>query len=40
MDRPAASPRALPFLQEQSISITNHRLGKHDAEFERVLPRR
>ncbi|MEJ7633482.1 bifunctional proline dehydrogenase/L-glutamate gamma-semialdehyde dehydrogenase [Aeromicrobium sp.] len=30
---------ALPFLQEQSISITNHRFGNHDAEFEHVLPR-
>jgi len=30
---------ALPFLQEQAISITNHRFGNHDAEFDRVLPR-
>ncbi len=31
---------ALPFLQEQAISITNHRFGNHDAEFELVLPRK
>jgi RHH-type transcriptional regulator, proline utilization regulon repressor / proline dehydrogenase / delta 1-pyrroline-5-carboxylate dehydrogenase len=31
---------ALPFLQEQAISITNHRFGNHDPEFEHVLPRR
>jgi RHH-type proline utilization regulon transcriptional repressor/proline dehydrogenase/delta 1-pyrroline-5-carboxylate dehydrogenase len=30
---------ALPFLKEQAISITNHRFGNHDAEFEWVLPR-
>ncbi|MCW2798868.1 MAG: 1-pyrroline-5-carboxylate dehydrogenase, partial [Aeromicrobium sp.] len=30
---------ALPFLQEQAISITNHRFGNHDSEFEWVLPR-
>ncbi len=29
----------LPFLKEQAISITNHRFGNHDAEFEWVLPR-
>ena len=37
---PSGRVEALPFLQEQSISITNHRFGNHDAEFERVLPRR
>src|SRR5215207_1967290 len=31
---------ALPFLKEQAISITNHRFGNHDAEFEWVLPRK
>lgn len=31
---------ALPFLQEQAISITNHRFGNHDPEFEHVLPRK
>ncbi|MCW2841278.1 MAG: 1-pyrroline-5-carboxylate dehydrogenase [Aeromicrobium sp.] len=31
---------ALPFLQEQSISITNHRFGNRDPEFEHVLARR
>lgn len=31
---------ALPFLQEQAISITNHRFGNHDPEFEYVLPRK
>ncbi|MBC7631364.1 MAG: 1-pyrroline-5-carboxylate dehydrogenase, partial [Flavobacterium sp.] len=31
---------ALPFLQEQAISITNHRFGNPDTEFARVLPRR
>jgi RHH-type proline utilization regulon transcriptional repressor/proline dehydrogenase/delta 1-pyrroline-5-carboxylate dehydrogenase len=31
---------ALPFLQEQAVSITNHRFGNHDAEFDRVLPRK
>ncbi|MCW2752478.1 MAG: 1-pyrroline-5-carboxylate dehydrogenase [Aeromicrobium sp.] len=30
---------ALPFLREQAISITNHRFGNHDSEFEWVLPR-
>ncbi len=30
---------ALPFLKEQAISITNHRFGNRDAEFEWVLPR-
>ena len=30
---------ALPFLKEQAISITNHRFGNRDAEFEYVLPR-
>ncbi|KRC63537.1 1-pyrroline-5-carboxylate dehydrogenase [Aeromicrobium sp. Root236] len=30
---------ALPFLQEQSVTITNHRFGNHDPEFELVLPR-
>ncbi|MRJ77703.1 aldehyde dehydrogenase family protein [Aeromicrobium sp. SMF47] len=30
---------ALPFLQEQAISITNHRFGNPDAEFTHVLPR-
>jgi RHH-type proline utilization regulon transcriptional repressor/proline dehydrogenase/delta 1-pyrroline-5-carboxylate dehydrogenase len=29
----------LPFVREQAISITNHRFGNHDAEFEWVLPR-
>lgn len=28
-----------PNRQEQAISITNHRFGNHDAEFESVLPR-
>ncbi len=37
---PSGRVEALPFLQEQSISITNHRFGNHDAEFDRVLPRR
>ena len=36
---PSGRVEALPFLQEQAISITNHRFGNHDAEFERVLPR-
>ncbi|MDX6233695.1 MAG: RHH-type transcriptional regulator, proline utilization regulon repressor / proline dehydrogenase [Nocardioidaceae bacterium] len=31
---------ALPFLQEQSVTITNHRFGNHDPEFELVLPRK
>ncbi|MEO6606424.1 MAG: aldehyde dehydrogenase family protein, partial [Aeromicrobium sp.] len=30
---------ALPFLKEQAISITNHRFGNRDAEFDWVLPR-
>ncbi|MET0448271.1 MAG: aldehyde dehydrogenase family protein, partial [Aeromicrobium sp.] len=30
---------ALPFLQEQSISITNHRFGNPDPQLEHVLPR-
>ncbi len=30
---------ALPFLREQAISITNHRFGNHDSEFDRVLRR-
>ena len=37
---PSGRVEALPFLQEQSISITNHRFGNHDVEFDRVLPRR
>ncbi|KQX76025.1 bifunctional proline dehydrogenase/L-glutamate gamma-semialdehyde dehydrogenase [Aeromicrobium sp. Root472D3] len=37
---PSGRVEALPFLQEQSISITNHRFGNHDSEFDRVLPRR
>ncbi|MET0954042.1 MAG: bifunctional proline dehydrogenase/L-glutamate gamma-semialdehyde dehydrogenase [Aeromicrobium sp.] len=37
---PSGRVEALPFLQEQAISITNHRFGNHDAEFDRVLPRR
>ncbi|AXT84813.1 1-pyrroline-5-carboxylate dehydrogenase [Aeromicrobium sp. A1-2] len=36
---PSGRVEALPFLQEQAISITNHRFGNHDAEFEQVLPR-
>nr|MCW2727391.1 1-pyrroline-5-carboxylate dehydrogenase [Aeromicrobium sp.] len=35
---PSGRVEALPFLQEQAISITNHRFGNRDAEFERVLP--
>ncbi|MCL3818570.1 proline dehydrogenase family protein [Aeromicrobium wangtongii] len=37
---PSGRIEALPFLQEQAISITNHRFGNHDAEFDRVLPTR
>ena len=29
----------LPFLREQSVTITAHRFGNHDPSFERVLPR-
>ena len=29
----------LPFLREQSVTITNHRFGNHDPAFDRVLPR-
>jgi RHH-type proline utilization regulon transcriptional repressor/proline dehydrogenase/delta 1-pyrroline-5-carboxylate dehydrogenase len=36
---PSGRVEALPFLREQSISITQHRFGNHDAEFDRVLPR-
>lgn len=36
----AGRVEALPFLQEQAISITNHRFGNRDVEFEHVLPRR
>ncbi|AWB92070.1 bifunctional proline dehydrogenase/L-glutamate gamma-semialdehyde dehydrogenase [Aeromicrobium chenweiae] len=36
---PSGRVEALPFLQEQAISITNHRFGNHDAEFAHVLPR-
>jgi RHH-type proline utilization regulon transcriptional repressor/proline dehydrogenase/delta 1-pyrroline-5-carboxylate dehydrogenase len=37
---PSGRVEALPFLQEQSITITNHRFGNHDPEFELVLPRK
>jgi RHH-type proline utilization regulon transcriptional repressor/proline dehydrogenase/delta 1-pyrroline-5-carboxylate dehydrogenase len=37
---PSGRVEALPFLQEQSISITAHRFGNHDPELDRVLPRR
>lgn len=30
----------LPFLREQSVTITTHRFGNHDPAFDRVLPRR
>jgi RHH-type proline utilization regulon transcriptional repressor/proline dehydrogenase/delta 1-pyrroline-5-carboxylate dehydrogenase len=30
----------LPFLREQSVTITAHRFGNHDPAFDRVLPRR
>ncbi|NRQ50887.1 bifunctional proline dehydrogenase/L-glutamate gamma-semialdehyde dehydrogenase [Aeromicrobium stalagmiti] len=36
---PSGRVEALPFLQEQAISITNHRFGNPDAEFAHVLPR-
>jgi RHH-type proline utilization regulon transcriptional repressor/proline dehydrogenase/delta 1-pyrroline-5-carboxylate dehydrogenase len=36
---PAGRVEALPFLQEQAVSITNHRFGNRDPEFELVLPR-
>lgn len=29
----------LPFLREQSVTITTHRFGNHDATFDAVLPR-
>ena len=29
----------LPFLREQSVTITTHRFGNHDAAFDAVLPR-
>lgn len=29
----------LPFLREQSVTITTHRFGNHDPAFDRVLPR-
>ena len=34
----APMQRAAVVLQEQAISITNHRFGNRDAEFEHVLP--
>ncbi|MEV7396197.1 bifunctional proline dehydrogenase/L-glutamate gamma-semialdehyde dehydrogenase [Aeromicrobium sp. NPDC092404] len=37
---PSGRVEALPFLQEQAVSITNHRFGNHDPEFELVLPRK
>lgn len=37
---PSGRIEALPFLQEQSVTITNHRFGNHDPEFELVLPRK
>ncbi|MCW2830303.1 MAG: 1-pyrroline-5-carboxylate dehydrogenase [Aeromicrobium sp.] len=37
---PSGRVEALPFLQEQSISITHHRFGNHDPAFDLVLPRR
>ena len=37
---PSGRVEALPFLQEQSVTITNHRFGNHDPEFELVLPRK
>lgn len=37
---PSGRVEALPFLQEQSITITNHRFGNHDPEFDLVLPRK
>ncbi|MFC5678924.1 proline dehydrogenase family protein [Aeromicrobium endophyticum] len=36
---PSGRVEALPFLREQSVSITHHRFGNHDATFDRVLPR-
>jgi RHH-type proline utilization regulon transcriptional repressor/proline dehydrogenase/delta 1-pyrroline-5-carboxylate dehydrogenase len=37
---PSGRVEALPFLQEQSITITNHRFGNHDPEFDLVLRRK
>lgn len=37
---PSGRLEALPFLREQTISITTHRFGNHDAAFDAVLPRR
>lgn len=37
---PSGRIEALPFLQEQAISITQHRFGNPDPEFEHVLPQR
>jgi RHH-type proline utilization regulon transcriptional repressor/proline dehydrogenase/delta 1-pyrroline-5-carboxylate dehydrogenase len=37
---PSGRVEALPFLQEQAVTITNHRFGNHDPEFDLVLPRR
>ncbi len=37
---PSGRLEALPFLREQTISITTHRFGNHDTAFEAVLPRR
>ena len=35
---PSGRIEALPFVQEQAISITQHRFGTPDAELEQVLP--
>jgi RHH-type proline utilization regulon transcriptional repressor/proline dehydrogenase/delta 1-pyrroline-5-carboxylate dehydrogenase len=36
---PSGRIEALPFLQEQAVSLTNHRFGNPDPTFDTVLPR-
>ncbi|MDQ3156735.1 MAG: bifunctional proline dehydrogenase/L-glutamate gamma-semialdehyde dehydrogenase [Actinomycetota bacterium] len=36
---PSGRLEALPFLREQSVTITTHRFGNHDTAFDQVLPR-